>query len=298
MPRKGRDFELLIEKIKKVLLPIDSIIKSPDFLPDLVSGNKKREVDISIRTIINSSPILITVECRDRNVSNEDTTWIEQLVTKANDLGIHKTIAVSSKGFSEQAIIKANHYGIGIRVLKEITDKDILDWLDIKEISKIDNQFELVQVNFNEKLVQEFKQDNILDQILANLKNNKKVFWVSHNRTYCGINEIFIGLTSNQDIYKELEFGAEKIEKKFNAHLTDFYISIKLGKSEYKLTYIEFVVKIWKTIIKIPISKIYDYRNENEALLKRAEFNIPINKTTKTLSINKKSTGETHINIE
>ncbi len=43
--KKGRDFELLISNIEKILSPEGAIIKSPDYIEDKYTGIK-REVDI------------------------------------------------------------------------------------------------------------------------------------------------------------------------------------------------------------------------------------------------------------
>jgi hypothetical protein len=121
--RAGRDFEELIARIERILAPNGAIIKSPDYILDLIT-NSLREVDISIRFQDNNESRLITVECRDR-VGQQDTTWIEQLVTKQKDIGAWRTYAVSSGKFSKPAIKKANHYGIEIRLFDQITDAEI-----------------------------------------------------------------------------------------------------------------------------------------------------------------------------
>jgi hypothetical protein len=75
-----REFELLVARIEKQLSPLGAIIKSPDSIIDKVSGSP-REVDASIRYVVGSTPILITIECRNREKLQDDT-WIEQLAKK------------------------------------------------------------------------------------------------------------------------------------------------------------------------------------------------------------------------
>ena len=138
MAREGRDFKQLIEKLEKILLPEKAIIRSPDFIEDKITG-QKREVDISIRMDIGSVPILILVECRDRK-ADQDTTWIEQIHTKTNDLNANKVIAVSSSGFSDNAVTKASHYGIETRTYGEISSEEIRDWCKIEFITMHNQQ--------------------------------------------------------------------------------------------------------------------------------------------------------------
>lgn len=122
-----REFERLVARIERDLAPQGAVVRSPDRVPDLVTGSL-REVDASIRFKVGSSSILITIECRRRGAVQDDT-WIEQLASKKEKVGAAKTIAVSSSGFSEPAKITAKLKGIDLRNLREITDEEILAWL-------------------------------------------------------------------------------------------------------------------------------------------------------------------------
>jgi hypothetical protein len=73
--------------------------------------------------------MLVAIECRDRK-DVEDVVWVEQLVTKRNDINAAKCIAVSSAGFSKAAIAKAKHHGIEIRLVQNVTDSDVVDWFN------------------------------------------------------------------------------------------------------------------------------------------------------------------------
>jgi len=79
-----RQFEKLVALIESHLSPRGAIIKSPDYIPDRITG-QLREIDASIRYQVGSVPILITIECRDRT-SEEDVIWIEQLVSKRDGI--------------------------------------------------------------------------------------------------------------------------------------------------------------------------------------------------------------------
>lgn len=136
--RAGKEFEELVARLERILAPVGATITSPDRgVCDLVTGSL-REIDVSIRFTENDVDRLIAVECRDR-IDDEDTTWIEQLVTKQRDIGAWKTYAVSSARFSAPAIAKAKHYGIEIRLYSEITDAAIAqEWATDSSKLKID----------------------------------------------------------------------------------------------------------------------------------------------------------------
>lgn len=128
MARLGRDFELLVARLEEWLGPLGAIIKSPDSLIDMTTKGV-REVDASIRTKVGSTEVLLIIECRDRS-HVQDVTWIEQLPTKKAAVGADKVVAVSSSGFTANAIEKAKQLGIETRVISEITTKEALDWVN------------------------------------------------------------------------------------------------------------------------------------------------------------------------
>src|SRR5690242_12398236 len=115
---RWRDFEKLVTLIEKTLGPDGPTVKSPDRIRDLHTGNL-REVDASIRHKVGSASILVTIECRFRGRSQDDT-WIEQLAKKREKIGAAKTIAVSSTGFSSSAVKTAALSGIETRTMATI----------------------------------------------------------------------------------------------------------------------------------------------------------------------------------
>ena len=102
-------------------------VTSPDRIRSLLTG-RKREVDASIRTTVGSSEIIVTVECRRRNAT-QDVTWLEQLGCKKQAIGAARTIAVSSTAFSSDAIRVAEYYGVDLRILSEISDAEMRNWI-------------------------------------------------------------------------------------------------------------------------------------------------------------------------
>ena len=86
-----------------------------------------REVDASIRYTVGTSPLLITVECRDRG-RTQDITWIEQLITKKQNIGANLTIAVTPEGLTRSAMLLAKQNNIEVRLLKNLTSEEILKW--------------------------------------------------------------------------------------------------------------------------------------------------------------------------
>lgn len=125
MTRKGREFEIEYEKYYGMLDPSIYTVESPSFLIDKITGSK-REVDILISFKDHeNTERKISIECRDRPNTVQDVTWIEQLATKKNDLGLDITIATTTKSFTKPAILKAQAYGIIVQASNKIDESFI-----------------------------------------------------------------------------------------------------------------------------------------------------------------------------
>lgn len=123
MNRKGRLFEEEYQRYFEIFNK-DYQVLSPAYLPDQITG-WSREIDILIKYNDNFwIERKIAIECRDRPKTIQDVMWIEQLITKKNDLSIDFLIATTTKKFSKPAIIKAIAY-----------------WIILESAMKIDNDF-------------------------------------------------------------------------------------------------------------------------------------------------------------
>jgi len=123
---KWQEFEELVAAIEEVAAPRSAVVTRNDHLVDIITG-EMRQVDATIRFRAGSTEILILIECRDRD-RTEDVRWIEEMVMKLRGLAASKIILVSSTGFSEPAKVKADHYGVELRELSAINADEIYDW--------------------------------------------------------------------------------------------------------------------------------------------------------------------------
>jgi hypothetical protein len=147
MTTAWREFEKLIARIEQAMAPYSAEVKSPDHIPDKVTG-EPREVDASIRYKIGTCPILITVECRDRSAT-EDVRWIEQLLEKKRSVGAAMTLAVSSSEFSGPAIKKAAALGIEIRTLRDAAPDEFVQWLRFQNVVLDLKEWSLAELGFD-----------------------------------------------------------------------------------------------------------------------------------------------------
>jgi len=169
--RPGRDFEELIARIERLLSPIGAQIKSPDRLVDKITG-QLREVDASVRVPEGKSFKIITIECRDHKKGKQDDRWIEQIVTKRDKLGVAKTIAVSSSGFSESAKRTAQHYGIELREMSRITDNEIIASWTCFKLSVIGHQFSLRDVEVLDLNAEPIAFESMAPQVIEGFRED------------------------------------------------------------------------------------------------------------------------------
>jgi len=98
--------------------------------------------------MIGTVEILVTVECRRRS-TKADVRWIEELRSKRDSLGISKTIAVSKRGFSRDAVETARLAGIELRTLSEITSGQIKGWILPEKITYTYQHFDITAVDID-----------------------------------------------------------------------------------------------------------------------------------------------------
>lgn len=127
--------------LERHLAPHGAVVRSPDFILDRVSGSE-REVDASIRYQVGSAPVLITIECRDRN-RLQDKPWIEQIAQKQRDIGANLTIVVTRTGLFEPAIKAARHHGIEVRTFAEVDAESVRQWGEDLQLVYIHGSFGL-----------------------------------------------------------------------------------------------------------------------------------------------------------
>ncbi len=125
-PKPGRILEMLTARIEGALSGANVKVTSPDRLEDKVSGGL-REVDVSLRSTLGSTEVIVIVECRDRGRSS-DVTWIEQVKTKRDAVGAAKAVAVASGTFSKKALRAAAAYGIDLRTLSQVNRAEVKRW--------------------------------------------------------------------------------------------------------------------------------------------------------------------------
>ena len=146
MEKPWKEIQDLVAYFERELAGQGIIIKSPDWIWDKFAQTK-REVDISLRKQEDFDEVLIIFEVRDWKAV-QDITWIEQLVTKKKHLSANHLIAVTTSDFSKSARNVAEKYDIELRLISEVTAKDIGLWFTLSEMKVRKPDIKILNIEF------------------------------------------------------------------------------------------------------------------------------------------------------
>jgi len=161
--RRGKELELLVATLEKMLGGSNFEIKVNDRIPDKDTG-ELREIDVSLRLKAGSHEFLTIIECRDRKAV-PGAPWIEQLASKRDSVGANKAVAVSSSGFSKPAVKKARIHNIIVRTIDKITLADVSKWMQAETIEVIGRYSEIVEIANMTLSGKGIKTDDLMNKI-------------------------------------------------------------------------------------------------------------------------------------
>jgi hypothetical protein len=289
MARAGRDLELTIKKLEECNLPIGAKINSPGFLIDRITG-QSREVDILIEQKIGTFDIKIVIECRDRK-SSQDTTWIEQLKTKFDDIKADRIIVVSSGKYTSQAIEKAKFYNIELRRLEEINSDLIKSWWKVEFVNLHFTQINIISAG----VVIDDEPEDELPNIISKLDLNKEIFYSSKDDRFFSLNAIVTGAINGIANSWCLFHEPNKTFRKYIDLMVDPSDSIYFVEVEgekYFISQINVVVDITFIQRNEPINRSAVYSNEKEELSYLIEYKNVVPGTDSSLEIIKNAQGD------
>jgi hypothetical protein len=260
-------------RVEAALAPKGAIVRSPDRIPDLLTGSL-RQVDGSIRFKIGSVPILITLESRRREAVQDDS-WIEQLATKKEKIGAAKTIAVSSSGFSEPAKITARAKGVELRNLRKITDDEILSWLPSSviltkvglhlRVKKISAEVDAADLTDSEYVFHRDDHGNI--RALIRVEDDK----------FVSPYEI-LNLLVRMNTFSNIPLDGTKQSYLATANLPKGSLQVQTDEGPQAIRSISFELECWHNVNTSSLSggKYYEYSDPDGVILQRAEFQTDI----------------------
>lgn len=304
MSRLGRKFEKIVRDLEELLGDSNLEVKSPDKLFDYASENY-REVDISIKGKLGTHPILIVIECRAWG-RPQNVTWIEQLKTKRDGIRANKMIAVSTSGFSLNAVTLAGKYGIGIRNVDNLDSKELSGWIANTEVVYILNKFDVQKINF--VLTDSSELGDVAPKATlptfggrGTNKAEDKVFILKNTGQRFSINDLvsMIKFQGNTPLFDKVKPNQEPIEADLTTSFRDSsdILLVELDTKTDRVVEMNIRVKLWKTERSIPIASIMQYTSPEEILAERVDFTLPYeNEKAITVSFQRdKQTGRGNV---
>lgn len=274
MPRKGRETELVLKELESLSLKDQAEIKSPDFIRDVVTG-QKREVDISIRFKVGTHEFLTVIECRDRKKS-QDATWIEQIVTKTRNIHANRVIAVSTSGFTDGAKKLAEHENVILRTLRDFKADEAIEWMDKVTFELRERQWDPINMQIeliDEKLKDESKGK--LKEMNIQFNLHKKEFKVASTGEYVSINDIINSANKNNGdfLFNDLNDGDPPVIKRAllefaqeNKHF------IEIDDKNYYIKFMDVELKCWVETKIIPLKKALRYEENHKPVLDKVDY--------------------------
>lgn len=278
-----REFEKLVARIEGALLKHGAVIQSPDRIRSLLT-NRLREVDASIRAQVGSAEILITLECRKRS-AKQDATWLEQLGNKKVAIGAARTIAVSTSEFSSDAMKLAAHYGIDLRIVKNITESDIEKWLFIQSVIHVYKSNELLgppEISF--EMQKGETADNFNNPESTDL--NAKVF-INSNDEKLSFNDLWLIAEQQPGLWDKVPRDGSVLKVNITLDVADeLKVNTSAGPRQVKQIIFPMALSWQKEVIPLSESKAYVYESPISNIcptIHRVEFKTK--KATKNLRL-------------
>lgn len=122
MPARTNQFQRLVYEIERQLAPLGATVEESAMLPERVSG-ELREVDVLVSLDEGHHRVRIGIECQDR-ARPATKQWVEATAKKHEELGINKTVLVSSSGFYSAARRRAESLFMGVVDIANISRTD------------------------------------------------------------------------------------------------------------------------------------------------------------------------------
>jgi hypothetical protein len=237
----------------------------------VISG-QEREVDITLRSHVGTTPVLIAIECRDRKIKS-DVTWIEQLNTKKRDIQASKMIAVSSSGFSEAAAAVARVYGIETRTLRSLAQVQTFDWIEGRELASFNLSCQLIDVTI---LVSSPPEQRIrLDFPGGRFSADDPIFFRKTDRTPASVDDLV-----DRRWISRMSLG---IPLDTPYHLKAFLrisnpeaaTALRCSGESVDVSEIILTLEIFRTQSTVAIDRLYEYADEDRTIAQGFDVRVP-----------------------
>jgi len=293
MPRKGKGLEQLVSLLEQHLAAKGAKVTSPDSICDKATG-QSREVDVSIRSEVGSTPVLVILECRDR-ARAQGVEWIEQLAEKRNSVGADVAVAVSSSGFTGPAERKAQALGVQTRRLDEVTADVVSSWCLVEHVTLGLKRAEFVAISMG---VDPDTASTISDEAAATLQRrdyNAPVFAIKQTGEPCSLTSIWFFISQHHDVYAGVKPDGSRLRRTIQMNFGDpsQRYQIPGHPAPIDIEKIEITADLWIDITEVSPQRRAAYATVDGATHAQVvEFGFDVDGRKRTLSfVNREGSG-------
>jgi Restriction endonuclease len=273
MPRKGRALEQLVAGLEKVLGPTDVVIRSPEYIVGRNTG-ERREVDVSLRTKIGSSELFVMIECRDRK-RRQGIAWVEEVVSKHEDVRANKAVAVCPGGFTKGARKLADAKQIDLRTVVSVTSPEVFRWLrlDAVPVRHWNMEYRTIRFGIGEGHRLEFEPE-MSEALSSNKTPHVPVFVrrsdgeaVTVHDVWSTVrkDEVFPDFEPNKGYEVSFTFDTDGDQPTYQIRTVDGLIDLDWLEVGGLLSYTEQM---------LPISRLIEYVDDSGVLTQTAEIEV------------------------
>jgi hypothetical protein len=139
--KESEEFEQRIHRTLELIEGSGAHVTWNDRIPDPDNPSQPRQIDITIRR----DGAVTHAECR-LHKERQDVQWIEELYGRKVSLQAANVIAVSSSGFTQGAILKAERLGVVLRDLRDLSPEEVAGWGCIVEMKVYYYQYDSLKL--------------------------------------------------------------------------------------------------------------------------------------------------------
>ena len=277
--KKGALLEALTRIIEETLKENDSATVLIDKLIKDKYGND-RQIDVLISYKVDKRYTFTTiVECKYKSRDNVEMNEVNAFKSLISDIGAHKGIMVSNKGFQVGAKNIASAEGILLYTLEDLGRSEIFSWIDFQKIKAIRQKAHFIErklllstKNHQEGSV-EIKNPDIYSTKFEGSKSSKEIIEYA---VYSNLSILFAPLW--RLFFKGI--GEKIFEVKVNmadTFKTDGSLFVKYGEEKIPIHGIWVHMKLWLEEEEVGKKRVLRYKDESgKPLAELLELRHPI----------------------
>ncbi|WP_226454918.1 restriction endonuclease [Pseudomonas sp. AF03-9] len=205
MSSDGKRLENLVAWIESTLAPNGfEVVQNLRTRGTEVGGG---EFDIVLQGRVGSLNLKWLIECRDRpSEGPAPSSWVQQLMGRKQGFGFDVVTAVSTTGFTADALAMARTFRISTRTVKGLTPEEFSSWVSAPFITSQCRRMELEGASFLLDGVSTPERQAALQSVMNSLRGDTPALKVPQTGELHAAYTAFVGAVgSNEEVFSSVE---------------------------------------------------------------------------------------------